>query len=154
NSGTLRVELSDLADGEVSAGPVRVEGGNLPATPPILQPGRDAQGNYVQATGNGYAEQGAGWQDLKYPTGSGNFPLWESALLRPAFRKLFVDWQNGDRQFPDLGDPTSPDPNQVALTPSGSVGSFVSPFDPLPASPAPLGMSLVVHGNTVLSLPG
>ena len=38
-----------------------------------------------------------GWQDIKYPTGTGNFPLWESSLLRPAFRTLFHDWENGRR---------------------------------------------------------
>ena len=72
----------------------------------------------MQNAASGYAERGDGWVDLKYATGTGNFPLWESALLRPAFRKAFKDWQNGDRQFPDLGDPTSPHPNQQTLTPS------------------------------------
>lgn len=43
--------------------------------------------------------------------GSGQFPLWESCLLRPAFRALFVDWENEDNadetNFPDLGDACS-----------------------------------------------
>lgn len=41
--------------------------------------------------------------------GIGNFPLWESCLLRPAFRALFKDWENGKQQFPDLGDYPAPD---------------------------------------------
>ena len=39
--------------------------------------------------------------------GAGNFPLWESCVLRPAFRELFVDWE-GD-SFPDLDDEVSAD---------------------------------------------
>jgi hypothetical protein len=42
--------------------------------------------------------------------GNGNFPLWESCVLRPAFRVLFKDWENGSENFPDLGDVTSSDP--------------------------------------------
>jgi hypothetical protein len=41
--------------------------------------------------------------------GNGNFPIWESCLLRPAFRDLFVDWEN-TADFPDLGDMPSSDP--------------------------------------------
>lgn len=41
--------------------------------------------------------------------GHGNFPVWESCLLRPAFRGLFRDWENGGQQFPDHGDLPSPD---------------------------------------------
>lgn len=40
--------------------------------------------------------------------GHGNFPLWESCVLRPAFRALFVDWEGNG--FPDLGDAPSADP--------------------------------------------
>ncbi len=43
--------------------------------------------------------------------GNGQFPLWESCLLRPAFRRLFTDWENGASNFPDLGDYPSPDPS-------------------------------------------
>ena len=43
--------------------------------------------------------------------GNGQFPIWESCLLRPAFRTVFVDWENNGQQFPDLGDGTSPDPS-------------------------------------------
>jgi hypothetical protein len=43
--------------------------------------------------------------------GNGNFPLWESCLLRPAFRRLFKDWE-GDN-FPDHGDLPGPDPSDA-----------------------------------------
>jgi hypothetical protein len=46
--------------------------------------------------------------------GTGRYPLWESCVLRPAFRALFTDWENAANReqpnFPDLGDATSPDP--------------------------------------------
>ena len=42
--------------------------------------------------------------------GSGRYPIWESCVLRPAFRALFTDWENGAANFPDLGDAVSPDP--------------------------------------------
>ncbi len=43
--------------------------------------------------------------------GRGNFPVWESCLLRPAFRSLFTDWENPGDNFPDLGDDPAPDPS-------------------------------------------
>jgi hypothetical protein len=57
--------------------------------------------------------------------GNGRFPLWESCLLRPAFRSLFVDWENNGQQFPDLGDGTSGDPSDTAppVTASAASGS-------------------------------
>lgn len=36
--------------------------------------------------------------------GYGNFPLWESCVLRPVFRTLFRDWEHGSAVFPDDGD--------------------------------------------------
>lgn len=45
--------------------------------------------------------------------GTGAYPVWDSCVLRPAFRALFSDWENAANQqpnFPDLGDATSPDP--------------------------------------------
>jgi hypothetical protein len=45
--------------------------------------------------------------------GNGHFPIWESCLLRPAFRVLYDDWENDDNafetNFPDLGDKPSAD---------------------------------------------
>jgi hypothetical protein len=39
--------------------------------------------------------------------GAGNFPIWESCVLRPAFRALYADWEGGS--FPDLDDDVSAD---------------------------------------------
>jgi hypothetical protein len=64
-----------------------------------------------------------GWRDNGAPRfdpsdqthgGEGTFPLWESCLLRPAFRTLFDDWENGDQEFPDLGDDPASDPSDTA----------------------------------------
>jgi hypothetical protein len=45
--------------------------------------------------------------------GNDNFPIWESCLLRPAFRVLYNDWESEDNafetNFPDLGDEPSAD---------------------------------------------
>lgn len=47
--------------------------------------------------------------------GQGSFPLWESCALRDdVFRSLFRDWENGEVDFPDLGDGASFDPNDPA----------------------------------------
>jgi hypothetical protein len=55
--------------------------------------------------------------------GTGAYPVWESCVLRPAFRALFSDWENDANvqpNFPDLGDAASPDPasdpNPPAIT--------------------------------------
>ena len=62
------------------------------------------------------------WRSNGLPTfdapsaGEGNFPLWESCILRDdGFRTLFTDWENGADNFPDLGDDTSADPNDPDL---------------------------------------
>jgi hypothetical protein len=55
--------------------------------------------------------------------GNGQFPIWESCLLRPAFRSLFVDWENNGQQFPDLGDATSSDPSDTAPPGTSSAAS-------------------------------
>lgn len=39
--------------------------------------------------------------------GNGDFPVWESCVLRPAFRTLFTDWEGAG--FPDLEDDVSAD---------------------------------------------
>lgn len=55
--------------------------------------------------------QGEHFMDFPHVKGgTGRFPLWESCVLRPAFRVLFTDWENGALNFPDLGDAPSPDP--------------------------------------------
>ncbi len=59
--------------------------------------------------------------------GNGTMPIWESCVLRPAFRTLYRDWENGAEQFPELSDVVSADPaNDPAapesrLTPSGAI---------------------------------
>jgi hypothetical protein len=100
-----------------------------------------------------------GWLPMLYEAGSGNFPLWESEDLRPAFRALFVDWQNGDLQFPALGDDTSPDPNStVGLTAHvDPPGRYITAFDPQPLLPvAPTGPTetILVSGVQVLNFAG
>lgn len=50
--------------------------------------------------------------------GKGTYPLWESCLVRPAFRTLFRDWENGTQQWPALGDAPSPQPGEQAPVPA------------------------------------
>jgi hypothetical protein len=68
--------------------------------------------------------------------GAGTFPLWESCLLRPAFRTLFEDWETDPSwwpklqgqtldhpNFPSLGDAPSTDPSDTqAPTTAAFVG--------------------------------
>jgi hypothetical protein len=72
--------------------------------------------------------------------GNGNFPLYESCVLRDmGFRALFDDWENDvngngvldqGEDFPDLGDTTSFDPNDP-LPPESSLSvGAPSVFDP------------------------
>lgn len=67
-------------------------------------------------------------RDASLNAGNGQFPIWESCLLRPAFRAFFKDWENGTENFPDLNDAPSADssdPNApvTTLTPTGNVYS-------------------------------
>jgi hypothetical protein len=72
--------------------------------------------------------------------GTGAYPPWESCVLRPAFRALFSDWENDantQRNFPDLGDATSPDPASDPNPPSITI--------------TPIGVTTTVNGvRTVL----
>lgn len=75
--------------------------------------------------------------------GNGNMPIWESCILRPAFRALFVDWENGAQNFPDLGDGVSTDPsdpNAPVSTLTVGTPKFVS------------GSTTYVGGATLLTL--
>ncbi len=47
--------------------------------------------------------------------GAGTFPLWESCLLRPAFRSLYEDWETDPTYWPKLNDFDIDDPNFPAL---------------------------------------
>ncbi len=92
------------------------------------------------------------WQDLNGQTGGGNFPLWQSATLRPVFRTLFLDWQDGAVNFPDLGDAPATDPNSVpgGITPTSTIPPLVTPFVPPPIVAPPAGMSIIVSGDLEL----
>ena len=105
---------------------------------------------------SGYAEPVAGWLDLKYATGTGNDPLWESDILRPVFRALFVDWQNGSLNFPDLGDTPSTDPNEVpgGIAPSAHIPPLITPTTPLAVPPTLAGLDLVADGDDTLTFHG
>ena len=50
--------------------------------------------------------------------GKGNYPIWESCLVRPAFRTIYRDWENGAQQWPALGDAPSAQPGEDAPTAS------------------------------------
>ena len=54
---------------------------------------------------------GATPRDEELDAGNDTFPLWESCLLRPTFTTLYRDWENGNAQFPALGDAPSADPS-------------------------------------------
>lgn len=59
--------------------------------------------------------------------GAGNFPVWESCVLRPSFRALYSDWEAGG--FPDLEDDVSADDvndPQAPLSTLGRTGAFYS----------------------------
>src|SRR5262249_558871 len=105
---------------------------------------------------NFHKVQDDGWVQLGYDGGSGNFPLWESEVLRPVFRAYFRDWQNGPHQFPDLGDPTSHDPNTTPMAPSTFVhGSYATPFSPVPEDPAvPTPTPITIGATGVYSYTG
>ncbi|MEO5619162.1 MAG: hypothetical protein ABIS67_15435 [Candidatus Eisenbacteria bacterium] len=53
--------------------------------------------------------------------GTGQFPAWESCVLRNTFRSLFVDWENDTLTFPDLADPISADPENDPNAPVSSL---------------------------------
>lgn len=61
--------------------------------------------------------------------GKGNFPIWESCVMRPAFRVLFDDWENGDEDFPDLGDMPSADPVNDPDPPTSTLSRSGAFFD-------------------------
>jgi hypothetical protein len=129
SSGIIQVKLSSIADGHVIAGPIVLVpvGGGAPI---VIQNGRDPTTLSALPPGDDYLDNATDWEDMVYPTGTGNNPLWESVLLRPGFRTLFTDWQNDLLQFPDLGDGTSPDPNSALGLVKNERASHATPFGP------------------------
>src|SRR5262249_36576045 len=75
-------------------------------------------------------------------------------ILRPAFRKLFHDWENGvvhdwangAENFPDLGDPTTTDPNTTPPE-SLSFGTFPAFVPPTPIPNPPGTADIIVAGD-------
>lgn len=59
--------------------------------------------------------------------GAGNFPIWESCVLRPAFRQLFTDWEADG--FPDLGDASAADPANDPDPPTSTLARTGTSFD-------------------------
>lgn len=59
--------------------------------------------------------------------GAGSFPIWESCVLRPAFRALYRDWEADTAAFPAFGDevssdnPNDPDPPLSRLVQMGAL---------------------------------
>ncbi|HEY0989999.1 MAG TPA: hypothetical protein VGD80_23175 [Kofleriaceae bacterium] len=59
--------------------------------------------------------------------GAGNFPIWESCVLRPAFRQLFADWEATG--FPEFGDEPSADPGNDPDPPTSTLTRTGTSFD-------------------------
>lgn len=156
-SGTLRVVLRNGGSARQSliAGPILVTSLATAASVVVARRLDSDTLAPIAVPGQSYTDTGGTqWADLVYQGGNGNFPLWESELLRPIFRQLFVDWQNGAEQFPDLGDDPSADPNGCAvpgcLPPDVRITDYATPFEPLDPVDLPPLEVLVVDGPTVL----
>ena len=76
--------------------------------------------------------------------GTGQFPIWESCVLRPAFRELFIDWENGPLDFPELGDLPSQDPASNPAAPQVDLAIAGRSFDD--------GTDLFIGHDNVLTL--
>ncbi|HZM80393.1 MAG TPA: FG-GAP-like repeat-containing protein, partial [Candidatus Limnocylindrales bacterium] len=143
HGGWMQVELTNaLTDESLLAGPVRLMRGTAEAV--RLQNNRDPE-SLASLSPTEYVDDENQWDDMTHEAGNGNFPLWESELLRPVFKKLFRDWQNGPLlQFPGLRDGTSPDPNQN-LIPLPTQVKYVTPFEQRTVA-TPSGPLLIVSG--------
>jgi hypothetical protein len=83
--------------------------------------------------------------------GNGSFPLFESCVLRPAFRSIFLDWENGLDMFPDHGDLPSPDP---ANDPQAPVSSLVASGDAYQGASLFVGASHTIQQDAADGPPG
>jgi len=150
----LRIVLHNGGDARQSilSGPIRaVPVGGGPAV--RLQHDRDAE-TLADVPTNSYHDSGTQWSELTHQGGSGNFPLWQSAVLRPVFRVLFKDWQNGTATFPKLGDDATADPNDDPTLRPAATPAYRTPFDALP-DPAPaIGIPITVNGAETRELNG
>jgi hypothetical protein len=70
---------------------------------------------------------GATPRPAQHDGGAGNFPIWESCVLRPAFRQLFADWEG--TRFPDLGDAPSADPANDPVPPTSTLARTGKSFN-------------------------
>jgi hypothetical protein len=69
---------------------------------------------------------GATQREAQQNGGAGNFPIWESCVLRPAFRQLFSDWESTG--FPELGDATAADPGNDPNAPASTLARAGTSF--------------------------
>jgi hypothetical protein len=74
--------------------------------------------------------------------GAGNFPIWESCVLRPAFRQLFSDWEG--TAFPDFGDVSGEDPANDPNAPTSSLARSGTAFNN--------GTTIFVAANNLFTL--
>lgn len=100
---------------------------------------RDGQPIWCTPTlvGSCEADTDAVPRDASMDGGTGTMPLWESCVLRPAFRTLFDDWQlkGPFSPFQDYGDDPSADPVNDPAAPDASIavvsgtraGEYVGP---------------------------
>lgn len=63
--------------------------------------------------------------------GNGNFPLWESCVLRPVFRELFTDWETDPDRYPRLRTMEIDDPNFPSLRDRPRRDALTDPDDPI-----------------------
>jgi hypothetical protein len=132
---SLRVELTNPngTTSELVSGPIRLvpEVGGTPQTAMArrIQIDRDVETLAIRPSG--YTEPLGTWLDMAYETGGGNFPLWESEILRPVFRRLFDDPLNPGFDFPALGDATSPDPTTTPSLVADPLPSHATTFSPV-----------------------
>jgi len=68
-------------------------------------------------------------RDPEITAGLGQFPIFESCVQRRAMRSLFVDWENGTDQFPDLGDLVSADPVNDPNAPTSTLARAGAFYD-------------------------
>jgi hypothetical protein len=153
-SGVLRVELANDGDGHVIAGPVRIEpaaagsgsGCSWLARIPTLVSSRISA-----ALRTAYEEAGTSWSICASRPAAATSRSGKARCCGRVSRDLH---RLAERplQWPDLGDPTSPDPNQFApgtYLPDATLGDLATPFDALAGPAPPAGQAIVATGDDV-----